>query len=179
VYIKNNFEIDHNIKSSKYHYFCTTFYNLYPACSNCNRSKLAEEVKFKLFTEDKNEIDAFEFGLAEHSVIQYWTDLDVSKVELTFESIHKDQDLIDNHNKYFKVNKLYAQQIDLIEELLQKSMAYNEASRQGLVSSFKSIFPDETLIKRLLISNYTDAKDIHKRPMAKFTQDIAKQLGLL
>ena len=35
------------------------------------------------------------------------------------------------------------------------------------------------MAERLLVGNYTRSKDIHKRPMTKFTQDIAKQLKLI
>jgi len=35
------------------------------------------------------------------------------------------------------------------------------------------------MFERFLIGNYTEPKEIHKRPMAKFQQDIAEQLGLL
>lgn len=176
---KNIFELDHFKPTSKYPYFCTSFYNLHPTCGNCNRSKNAEETFFNLYTESENDLDVFEFKLSEESVVNYWIYLDIKDVTLNFTSIENNIALIENHNRYFKVDKIYEEQMDLVEELLQKSMIYNKASRESLVSSFNSIFSDETTIRRLIIGNYTNEEDIHKRPMAKFTQDIARQLGLI
>jgi hypothetical protein len=31
----------------------------------------------------------------------------------------------------------------------------------------------------MIIGNYIDKEDIHKRPLAKFTQDIAREAGLI
>jgi hypothetical protein len=70
--------------------------------------------------------------------------------------------------------------MDIAEELVHKRMAYNKAYRFYLENDYKSkLFPDQAIINRLLIGNYDKPEDIHKRPMAKFTQDIAKQLGLI
>lgn len=176
---KNQFEIDHNFPASKYPYLSTTFYNLYPSCSNCNRSKLAEKVHFYFYTEQADDIDVFEFSIPEEDVTQYQIDQDIKKVRVNFGSLKKDDNLIRNHNKYFRTDKIYQQRTDLLEELLQKSMAYDKAGREDLVAAFNDLFPDETMIKRLIIANYPTKEDVHKRPFAKFTQDIAKQLGLI
>lgn len=176
---QNMFELDHFLPTSKYPYFCTSFYNLHPTCSNCNRAKNAESTLFQLYTEDKTQIEAFEFNLTEESIVNYWNYTNIKDVILEFKTINNDSLLLSNHNKYFKVNSIYNEQMDLVEELLQKSMAYNKASRENLVSSFKTLFPDETMIKRLIIGNYFRPEEIHQRPMAKLTYDIAKQLGLI
>jgi hypothetical protein len=40
-----------------------------------------------------------------------------------------------------------------------------------------SLHPE--LFKRTLVGNYTEDKDIHKRPMSKIVMDIAKDLDLI
>jgi hypothetical protein len=48
-----------------------------------------------------------------------------------------------------------------------------------LKDNLDCLVPDDALIDRLLIGNYMDETDIHKRPMSKFMQDIAQQLGII
>lgn len=64
-------------------------------------------------------------------------------------------------------------------ELIQKKEIYTESYKQHLAKQFKDLFKDESIINRLIIGNYDTVEDIHKRPMAKFTQDIARQLNLI
>lgn len=35
------------------------------------------------------------------------------------------------------------------------------------------------MIKRFILGNYTEEREIHKRPFAKFMQDIGKEVGLI
>ena len=37
----------------------------------------------------------------------------------------------------------------------------------------------EQMIKRFILGNYTEEQEIHKRPFAKFMQDIGKEVGLI
>lgn len=176
---KNNFEIDHFKAKSKYPFLAISYYNLFPCCGNCNRSKSKFDAEFNLYTENDTDLEAFSFSLTEECVVDYWSNLNPSNIQINFNTVNKNIEFLKNHNKLFHVQSIYDEQVDIAEELLQKSMAYNKASREGLVESFKSIFPDETMIKRLIIGNYTKPEEIHKRPMSKFTQDIARQLGLI
>lgn len=45
--------------------------------------------------------------------------------------------------------------------------------------SSTQIFPDEAFVVKLLIGNYSKSVEILKRPYAKDTQDIARQLKLI
>lgn len=59
-------------------------------------------------------------------------------------------------------------------------MIYNKAYTDSLKEGLKKLYKNKApMLERLLIGNYVDEKDIHKRPMAKFVQDIAKQLKLI
>lgn len=35
------------------------------------------------------------------------------------------------------------------------------------------------MIKRFILGNYTEEQEIHKRPFAKFMQDIGKEVGFI
>jgi hypothetical protein len=173
-------ELDHFHPKSQYPFLCTSFFNLYPVCGNCNRSKSDKPASFQLYTKG-DELEVFNYWIDDLSIINYWNNKGKSNSELKvwFQSVNGDVDLIENHNELFQVQGITDCNVDLVEELVHKAKVYNDSYKKTIVDSFKGLFPDTTLINRLLIGNYDKPEDIHKRPMAKFTQDIAKQLGLI
>jgi hypothetical protein len=170
-------ELDHYYPKSKYPFLCTSFYNLIPCCSNCNRSKSDLESSYYPYTSNPQEVDCFRFRLDENSMDEYWKTNDKSKLFINFES--DNLALRTNHNDFFRIEEIYATQKDVAEEIIQKTKAYTEDYKKYLVSNFKDLFPDNALVNRLLVGNYTKPEEIHKRPLAKFMQDIARQVGLI
>lgn len=175
---KANLELDHFYPKSKYPFLSTSIYNLYPTCSNCNKSKSIKDSKFQLYTEDDN-LEVFKFSLTDDSIFNYWKDHDPNLIEIEFESYEGDKELLDNHMELFSIQQIYNTQKDIAEELLHKSLVYSDAYKKSLIKNYESLFPDKTMINRLIIGNYDKPELIHRRPMAKFTYDIAKQLKLI
>lgn len=174
------FELDHFFPKSKYPFLSISFFNLLPCCANCNKSKGKEDVLFYPFTENDNDLEIFRFELDTLSVIKYWRNRDVNDIKINFKTLLSDDTILKNHNKYFKIEQLYATQKDIAEELLHKKIAYGRAYKLYLEKDFKEkLFADQTMVNRLLIGNYDKPEDVHKRPMAKYSQDIARQLGLI
>ena len=87
--------------------------------------------------------------------------------------------LKNDHAKRFKIPEIYETQKDVFEELVHLSELYTNEGQEDLVDSFKNLFPDQSMVHRLIIGNYTKPEEVHKRPLAKFTQDIAKGLGII
>jgi len=79
----------------------------------------------------------------------------------------------------FNIQEIYETQKDIAEELILKAEIYTDKYKENLKKQFKGLFPNEEILNRLLISNYSTEEELHKRPMAKFTMDIAKQVGLI
>ncbi|MFD1604696.1 hypothetical protein ACFSJW_14895 [Flavobacterium artemisiae] len=172
-------ELDHFYSKSKYPFLCTSFYNLYPVCGNCNGAKYNNTINFELYTEDLNDLDKFKFWIDEKSILNYWLSLKNTDLKVHFESIDGSFEFINEYNKMFGIQGIYDTQIDIAEELVHKAKVYNDIYKKSLVESFKTLFPDKSILDRLIVGNYADASDIHKRPMAKYSQDIAKQLNLI
>lgn len=173
-------ELDHYYPKSIYPFLCTNFYNLYPVCGNCNRIKSTRDAKFALYTEDKNDIEAFKFCLKKSSVAKYLTNRKIEDIEFQFlphpNSIN---DIAADHDEMFCIQGIYNTQKDIVEELIHKKEVYTEAYQEDLIEQFQNLFPDKAVINRLLIGNYDKPEEIHKRPMAKFIQDIASDLKLI
>ncbi|KFF03355.1 hypothetical protein [Flavobacterium reichenbachii] len=172
-------ELDHFYSKSKYPFLSTSFYNLYPVCGNCNRAKHDNEIDFELYTDDINELDKFKFWIDEESILSYWLSLNNEDLKVHFDSIDGNFDFINEYNKMFGIQGIYDTQIDIAEELVHKAKVYNDVYKKSLVESFKILFPDKSILDRLIVGNYADNSEIHKRPMAKYSQDIARQLKLI
>lgn len=175
------FELDHYHSKSQYPFLCTSFFNLYPVCGNCNRAKSKLDIKFELYTYDSTKLDLFNFWIDDKTIIEYWIEKtpDISKLKIHFDSIDGDYDFINEYNKIFGIQGIYDTQNDVAEELLHKAKVYTNAYNKSLLENFHALFPDKNILKKLIIGNYANSSETFKRPMAKYTQDLAKQLGLI
>ncbi len=182
----HNYELDHWKSKSKYPYLCTTFMNLQPCCATCNKKKsdeepLADEEVFQLFVyqEDVKCESPVKFQLESGSVIKYLSKSEKDK-KLTIQfSCPNNQKLEKGFNHFFKINTLYQAHTDIAEELIWKSQIYNRVIIEEYQKSFRKLGFRESDFKRFILGNYDQTQDIHKRPLSKMTQDIAKQLHII
>ncbi|AZA93617.1 Uncharacterised protein [Chryseobacterium nakagawai] len=171
------FQVDHYYSKSDYPCFSISFYNLYPVCGPCNNSKSTNTTNFNLYSDDFNEYKSskFKFELDKKSLLKYRVNGINSELKLKFK-----EPLGSNFNSLFAIEGIYETQKDIAEELVLKSIIYNQSYTNSLKNALKKLYKDKSpMLEQLLIGNYINEADIHKRPMAKFTQDIAKQLKLL
>jgi len=171
-------QLDHKYPKSKYPFLCTTFYNLYPICGNCNLSKSDKPTAFELYV-DNDQLDLLKFGLTKKSIVKYWQTKDLEDLQITIKGINVKKKLLEDYGKMFNIKQIYDQQKDIAEELVHKSYVYNKSYKGTLVESFKKLFPDQSMINRLLIGNYDKDTEMLKRPLAKFVQEIAKDIKLI
>lgn len=171
------FQVDHFLPKSEYPCFSISFFNLVPVCAPCNGKKSASAVNFNVYSDNPMDLkdSPFKFRLDKKSIVSYRINGIQEKLIVKF-----DDPLKKGFNKNFDIEGIYSTQKDLAEELVLKSIIYNENYLKSLRNSFKKLYPNKIpMAERLLVGNYTRTKDIHKRPMSKFTQDIARQLKLI
>jgi len=85
-------------------------------------------------------------------------------------------------NKVLAIEGIYQTQNDIVAELIIKSEIYNETYRKSLEKSFQKLYGNGKMninFNRIIIGNYVESNEIHKRPMSKFMQDIARQLDII
>lgn len=174
------YELDHFYPKSTYPFLCTSFFNLQPSCASCNKSKSDNKALFSLYTKNPNDLSPFIFVLDKKSIVRYMLTQNCEDLKLSFNSSHVSYNpLTDDHEDKFHITELYNTQKDIVEEIIWKAKIYNKSYQESLRDSFSRLFHGNDNFNRFIISNYDQAKDIHKRPMAKMIQDIAKQLGLI
>ena len=81
--------------------------------------------------------------------------------------------------KQFNINAIYKTQSDITEELITKSLIYSASYRRKLIENFSINKINDSLINRFILGNYSEPNEVHKRPMAKFMQDIGRDIGLV
>lgn len=176
------FQVDHYMPKDTYPCFCVTLYNLYPVCASCNNKKGVKTIQFLLYQEAHNiQRSSFSFEIIDkdNTVTDYLTNRNASKIKLKFNEpavtgAHRSFD------ELFAVKGIYDTQIDLVEELILKYHIYNDVYREFLLDDFKGLFRKHNIsLNQLIVGNYVEEEEMHKRPMSKFMQDIAVQIGLI
>lgn len=171
------FQVDHFYPKAEYPCFSISFFNLLPTCSVCNNKKRTQLIDFEVYSDKPVNLkqSPFTFQLDKKSLVLYRVNGITEKLIIKFDDPGKKK-----FNKHFDIEGIYSTQKDLAEELVLKSLMYNENYLISLRESFKKLYPNKIpMAERLIVGNYTRQKDIHKRPMSKFTQDIAKQLKII
>jgi hypothetical protein len=171
---KAKFQVDHYHNKAKYPFLSISLYNLYPVCASCNLAKEEKGVNFELYS-DKENTSKYKFELEQGSVSKYLLNRNSEDINFIF----IDPDNEESLKEILDIEGIYNTQKDVAEEIIIKSMIYNDSYKHCLFKSFPDIFSKQGLFNRVILGNYADEKDIHKRPMSKFVQDIARQLRLI
>ncbi len=180
--VRAKFQVDHYYPKSEYPIFSISLFNLYPACASCNLAKSDNKVHFKLYTDIPNDLieSNFTFKLTDYDQAKYLLNGRINPPKFLF--YEEPKEINEGYSKFgstFDINGIYDTQIDLIEDLIDKSLVYDFAFQKSLVENFPKLFLTKEHFERFILGNYSRAQDIHKRPMSKFMQDIAKDLGII
>ena len=176
VYV--NYELDHWKPKSIYPFLCTSFFNLQPCCSKCNKLKSNKDAKFSLYTKNEDDIDPMHFSLSEDGIIKYYATRDINMIRIIFDC-PGNSELKDNHEKLFHITTLYQGHRDIVEEILWKKQIYNSTFQEIYFQQFKKLGFTPSMFKRFILSNYSGVEEINKCPLSKMIQDIARELNLI
>lgn len=178
-------QFDHFFDKATSPIFGLSFFNLIPSCNFCN-SSLKGTTKFSLdkylhpyiselsekatFTYIPNTPDAF-LGKSD--------DLSV-KIKPIKGLSAKEKEKVERTIKIFELEQTYTQHADYVSESVRKKYAYNDKYLEILrLHTYDGIKLGIDEAYRLAFGNYYYEKDFHKRPLAKLTKDIVKELSMI
>jgi|SRR5580658_3568365 5-methylcytosine-specific restriction endonuclease McrA len=176
--VKAKFQVDHYWPKSEYPCFSISLFNLYPACANCNGSKGTTRVDFALYDDRRSASSRFRFALDPGTIVKYLTSRKSDDITFTF-SEPKPARNCKTFRETFDIQGIYDTQRDVAEELILKGEIYSPSYKLYLAGKFRHVLNSADIANRLMLGNYPHEKDILKRPMAKFTLDLARQIGLI
>jgi hypothetical protein len=79
----------------------------------------------------------------------------------------------------FGLDRLYNTHQDFVRDLIRNGIVNNKSRIDEIYNKFGDLFNDREEVMQSVFLNYVDDQDLGKRPLAKLTQDICKELGLL
>ena len=172
--VMGRYELDHYLPKSLFPFLCVSFYNLQPSCPFCNRWKSKQDSDFNLYTDDKNDLEPFEFELSQNVITSLAIDKRKNVRNILLNC--KNQNLKNNHNDVFHIEDLYKSFDDEAEELLWLKNAQTQGYLKNVEAVLRKFLLKEQAV-RLLYRFYAN-RDIHKRPLSKMRLDLAKKLKL-
>lgn len=192
ITIKNGeplYQLDHCYPKSLYPYLAVSFFNLQPCCGACNQRKLAEDMRkgvydVSIWREPSDKESAYyHFHISDSSLVDYRLNLDCEKLNIEFltkKSAPKDLiEMRDLYVKKFRIEDIYQEHKDVVEEVLWKYYAYTPAFIQSLNKIFKGLKKiDNRNLARFIMGTYMNSDEVYKRPLSQLIQDIAKQLHI-
>ncbi|GFZ76009.1 hypothetical protein GCM10011531_00770 [Aquaticitalea lipolytica] len=177
------FQFDHFFPKSEYPYLSLSLYNLIPSCANCNSTKSSKHLNldkhYHPYVMNLADLAKFKLKYIPDPSILTLNNLYKQNLEIEFTNIHKDPlGLVNTHNELYHINGVYNRHNDVAEDLLKFAIVYTkELSKSHL--KIKGLFKSKQEYYHFLLRNYPNQKDSLKRPLAKMTQDVAKQLKLI
>lgn len=174
------FDVDHYLAKDEYPWLSISLFNLYPACAPCNRRKSERKIKFDLYSDDRSLLSRsdFKFRLDAFAKARYILSKDPRDLVILFTE-PECQKGFDRFEDAFKISGIYGTQLDVVEELIAKAQMYDDTYREMLRKGFDGLGIDRSVFERVILGNYVAENEIHKRPMSKFMQDIAKDIKLI
>lgn len=173
---RSTFNIDHWKPKNHYPYLAVAFYNLYPSCPACNQGKSYTEKDWCLYAEDGEELNPYKFRLDDMSLLNYLLSWDAEQLNIEF--VDKTTGVEPDYDEDFHIRKLYNNFKSEVEEVIWRSRIYSSKMVEAMQQSGLYYLKPQD-VNRYIIGNYDREDDIMKRPLAKLTQDIAKQLGII
>lgn len=171
------YQLDHWKSKSKYPYLCTSFFNLQPCCAHCNQMKLQKDADFNLYTHDGTALNPMKFFIPDALMARFLCTHDCNDLEIWYDC--ENEALKENHEETFHIKTQYLAHKDVAEEIIWKKQIYNSTFLEIYRETFKKLGFSPVQFNRFIIGNYDKPGDVLKRPLAKMTQDIARQLKII
>ncbi|MCF6183724.1 MAG: hypothetical protein L3J56_03700 [Bacteroidales bacterium] len=168
---------DHFYDKGRYPFLALSFYNLIPSCSICNSKfkhtkDFAKEEHLHPYEDDFNSLAKFHLKITKPS---FYYSKDVIDIEL--KGKNKNDTKTKNTITTFRLNEIYKEHSDIALELIKKQYMYSEEYIETLFKQYEgTLFKNYEQLKGIIFGNYISDDEIHKRPLAKFTKDIVKDL---
>ncbi|WP_341902250.1 hypothetical protein [Fluviicola taffensis] len=175
---KNKFfrpDIDHFLAKSKYGYLRFSFFNLIPSCVICNRNaKGRKETSLTKnaypYKEGFGNLAKFNYLPSPVGLHTIYFDFFCSKAEI--KKLNSNIDL-------FKLKEQYSTHYLEIDHLKFLHDKFNDTYIEDLMTNYPGIIKDKKEAYLIAFGKEYDLINDEKRPLSKFTRDIAENMGLL
>lgn len=182
------YQVDHYWPKAIYPCFAISLFNFIPSCSSCNLAKSDNFVNFTMYSNDSRNLEKsqYSFGFANGSRAKWLLDPAKEKLKIDFNCaacVNPELGLIgaewSDYDATFDITGIYEMFDDIAEEICFRSQAYTPSYRKAIEDLLDPISKEKKITDRMVLGNYATEGEIHKRPLSKFMQDIAREVGLI
>ena len=172
-------EFDHFYDKSNHPLLAVSFYNLVPSCHICNHAKSTNDAKINpYFSGFKRK-----FELQDETGKRMPLDEIINQKKgwkIGFGKLNdSERAKIEQENiRTFGLQGLYEMHDDYINEIVEKTIAYNPTARQALAYAFQDQAYSPQQVYEFVWGKYLDEAQYDRRPLSKLTRDILEQLGI-
>lgn len=177
------FQFDHFFSKSEYPYLSISLYNLIPSCANCNITKSSKQLSldshYHPYVMNMADIAEFKLKYIPNPAKLTLNNLRKQNLEIQFKNKYKDPlNIVKKHNELYHIEGVYNRHQDVAEDLLKFNIVYTQYLSKSHLK-IRGLFKSQEQYYKFLLRNYSNQKDILKRPLTKMLRDIAKQLKLI
>lgn len=176
-------ELDHFYTKELYPFLAVSRFNLIPSCSYCNGvhgKHLHDAIDKKLYNpyliKDDHSDCHFNATFPNGKVLSLKDCAKGIAIDLKCDPQMEPNKDEFNLQELYDTHKDYAAELYQISQMRTKQQYYRYL-KNSLEHHGRKVTKEE--IERMLIRNYVDPKDFNKRPLAKFMNDIAQDLGII
>lgn len=182
-------QLDHFYDKGDHPYLALSLYNLVPSCGTCNGSSGKGKPGVDKFSVEKNihpYIEGYDddarFEIQIKDVASFYGDAskDIGvKLAISRDCDDAKKDRITKNKGVFALDAAYTQHQDIAKELLQKRNMSDGKYLKELQKTYSNWHLSTADAYQLAFGNFYEKDEFIKRPLAKFTRDLAEQLQLI
>lgn len=166
---KSTLDLDHFYSKEDYPMLAVSLYNLIPVCPSCNRIKGTKKLQYYPYDVKRNFSSDMRFSYnILNPQLRNENDIDI---RLVYENEATEYDA-----QKLYLSNLYMNHRDVAIEVIHKARYQGLGYMASLTTQLQSLFSTEDEIYRAIYGNYLNEEDWNKRPLSKFTYDIAKEV---
>lgn len=166
------FQFDHFFSKSRYPMLSMSLYNLIPSCALCNQGKSDKRLSLLFHPYYSDICKQFKFEL-DNPIGLYSGQKTSDHIDVNLKATGINQLEVDEFAQTFHLKALYQRHGDIAQEAFDKAYEYPYYSNPENFRWLSKRSPEYIL--RLWMGTYPDEKDIEKRPLTKFSQDMREQ----
>ncbi|MCJ0846277.1 HNH endonuclease domain-containing protein [Bacillus cereus] len=174
-------QFDHFFPKSLFSYLSVSLYNLIPSCSICNSKKHAlNTYKDDLYYpyEDEFGNDVIFQTIPINNDFLYWTGTSNNFDIKVISKDEKQNNKVENLNKYMKIELLYKEHKDYIRDIIRNAVIYNDSRIDELLDLFPDLFQSKDEVINSIFMSNIDKGRWDKRPLSKLTHDIYEEFKI-
>jgi len=181
-------QFDHFFPKSEQPFLALSFYNLIPSCYYCNSSlksatTITHDTHLHPYVSGFSEACVFGF---EYEALKKPVRHPENFTVKLLPGVNDDTPIFrkifglkeqEGNARLFRIKEIYhAAHRDILGEMKERTDRFSSAQADSISSFFKELQTDKSEFFQFYFGNYMKEMDFNRRPMAKFTRDIVRQM---